>query len=41
MTNFYTESSSISPFEAILWCFYPMAVVVLFALLTGGGFEDE
>ena len=41
MTEFYSASSSVSPFTAILWCFYPLAVLVIFELLLGGGFDDD
>ena len=41
MTEFYLASSSVSHFTAILWCLYPMAVVVIFELLLGGGFDDD
>ena len=35
------EASDISPFTAILWCFYPVAVLVIIELLLGGGFDDD
>ena len=41
MTDFYLTSSSISPLTAILWCFYPIAILVIFELLLGGGFDDD
>ncbi len=41
MTEFYSSSSSISSLTAILWCFYPIAVLILFELLLGGGFDDD
>ena len=41
MTDLYTASSSISPFTAILWCLYPIAVLVIIELLLGGGFDDD
>ena len=41
MTEFYTASSSVSPFTAILWCLYPVAVLVIIELLLGGGFDDD
>ena len=41
MLNLYSASSSISPISAILWCFYPIAVLILFELLLGGGFDDD
>ena len=41
MTEFYSSSSSLSPFTAILWCLYPIAVLVIIELLLGGGFDDD
>ena len=41
MTEFYSETSSISTFSAILWCFYPIAILVLIELFLGGGFDDD
>ena len=41
MTDFYSASSSVSPFTAILWCLYPVAVLVMIELLLGGGFDDD
>jgi len=41
MTEFYSASSSISPITAILWCFYPLAVLIIIELLLGGGFDDD
>ena len=41
MTEFYSASSAVSPFTAILWCFYPIAVFVIIELLLGGGFDDD
>tara|TARA_B100000886_G_scaffold244197_1_gene171559 strand:- start:74 stop:253 length:180 start_codon:yes stop_codon:yes gene_type:complete len=41
MTEFYSASSSISPLIAILWCFYPIAVLLIIELLLGGGFDDD
>ncbi len=41
MTEFYSASSSISPYTAILWCLYPVAVLVIIELLLGGGFDDD
>jgi len=40
MTEFYS-ASSVSPITAILWCFYPVAVLVIIELLLGGGFDDD
>ena len=41
MTEFYSASSAVSPFTAILWCLYPIAVLVIIELLLGGGFDDD
>ena len=41
MTDFYSASSSVSPLTAILWCLYPVAVLVIIELLLGGGFDDD
>ena len=41
MTEFYSASSAVSPFTAILWCLYPISVLVIIELLLGGGFDDD
>ena len=41
MTDFIQTSSSISPLTAILWCFYPLAILILVELFLGGGFDDD
>ena len=41
MTDFYSASSSVSPFTAILWCLYPISVLIIIELLLGGGFDDD
>ena len=41
MTEFYSASTSVSPFAAILWCPYPVAVLVIIELLLGGGVDDD
>ena len=41
MTDLYLASSSVSPFTAVLWCLYPLAVLVIIELLLGGGFDDD
>ena len=41
MTEIYSATSSISSFSAILWCFYPIAILVLVELFLGGGFDDD
>ena len=35
------SASSVSPLTAILWCLYPVAVLVIIELLLGGGFDDD
>ena len=41
MTDFYSASSAVTPFTAILWCLYPISVLVIIELLLGGGFDDD
>ena len=41
MTDFYLASSAVSPFTALLWCLYPISVLVIIELLLGGGFDDD
>ena len=41
MIDLYSASSSASPLAVILWCFYPIAVLVIIELLLGGGFDDD
>ena len=41
MTELVSTTSSISPLTAILWCFYPVAILVLVELFLGGGFDDD
>ena len=41
MTDLYSVSSSASPLTALLWCLYPVAVLVIIELLLGGGFDDD
>ena len=41
MIDIYSASSAVSPFTAILWCIYPIAVLVIIELLLGGGFDDD
>ena len=41
MTELYTSSSSVSPIVALVWCFYPVAILVLIELFLGGGFDDN
>ena len=41
MENLIPTSSSISPIVALLWCLYPVGVIVLIELVLGGGFDDD
>ena len=41
MTDLYSVTSSVSPLTAILWCFYPVALLIVLELLLGGGFDDD
>ena len=41
MTEFFSTSSAVSAFTGILWCLYPIAVLVIIELLLGGGFDDD
>ena len=41
MTDLYSASSSVSPFMAVVWCLYPIAILVIIELLLGGGFDDD
>ena len=41
MTEIYSSTTAISPLSAILWCFYPIAILVLVELILGGGFDDD
>ena len=41
MDNFIDSSNSISPLVAILWCLYPLGILVCFELLLGGGVDDD
>jgi len=41
MTDLYSASTSVSPLTAILWCLYPISVLVIIELLLGGGFDDD
>ena len=41
MENLLVASSSINPLVAILWCVYPIGVLVLIELVLGGGFDDD
>ena len=41
MGDFIAATDSISPLTAILWCFYPMAVLVLVELLLRSFNDDD
>ena len=41
MTEFLSTTSSINPLPAIIWCFYPVAILILVELFLGGGFDDD
>ena len=41
MIELYSDPSTVSPFTAILWCLYPIGVLVIIELLLGGGFDDD
>ena len=41
MSELYSTTSSVSAFTAILWCLYPIAVLVIIELILGGGFDDD
>ena len=41
MTDLYSSSSTITPFAALLWCLYPISLLVIVELLLGGGFDDD
>ena len=41
MENLLITSSTISPLAALLWCLYPIGVLVLIELILGGGFDDD
>ena len=40
MTELVADNA-ITPFQAIIWCLYPVAVLVIIELLLGGGFDDD
>ena len=41
MTELYSASSTVTPLTAILWCFYPIAILLIVELILGGGFDDD
>ena len=41
MTDLYSASSSVGPTTAILWCLYPISLLVIIELLLGSEFDDD
>ncbi len=41
MSDFVAATDSLSPLTAILWCFYPMAVLVLVELILRAVDDDD
>ncbi len=41
MSDFIADSSTISPFMAVLWVFYPMAALVLVELILRAVNNDD
>ena len=41
MTDLNAVSSTISPLTAVLWCLYPLAILIIVELVLGGGFDDD
>ena len=41
MIDLYSAPFAISTFTALLWCLYPIAILVIIELLLGGGFDDD
>ena len=41
MNNFFDTTGSLSPLIAILWCLYPIGILILVELALGGGFDDD
>ena len=41
MENLIDTTSSISPLVAILWCLYPIGILIILELALGGGFDDD
>ena len=37
----FLSTPSINPLTAIIWCFYPIAILILVELFLGGGFDDD
>ena len=41
MTDLYSSTTTINPLAAILWCIYPIAILIIIELILGGGFDDD
>ena len=41
MDLFNDTTTSISPLIAIIWCLYPIGILVLIEFALGGGFDDD
>tara|TARA_B100000212_G_scaffold248977_1_gene190326 strand:- start:423 stop:605 length:183 start_codon:yes stop_codon:yes gene_type:complete len=41
METLIPTTSSISPIVALIWCLYPIGILVLIELVLGGGFDDD
>jgi len=41
MTELILAPTSANPLSALLWCLYPISVLVIIELLLGGGFDDD
>ena len=41
MSDFIAASNDISPFQAVLWCFYPVALLVGVELFLRAASDDD
>ena len=41
MSDFIAASNDISPFQAVLWCFYPVALIVGIELFLRAASDDD
>lgn len=41
MSDFIAASNDISPFQAVLWCFYPVALLVGIELFLRAAQDDD
>ena len=41
MSDFIAASNDISPFQAVLWCFYPVALLVGIELFLRAASDDD